>query len=499
MLEAVNLEQLILRNLLFTEAYVQKVLPFLKAEYFRDEVERIIFEHINTFVNTYKTSPTKKAIVVQLGNLKTLNESQYKAALLLLAEMKREGDQENLQWLVEETENWCKDQALYSAAQEVIEAVQNTKERFRRGSLPKTLSDALSVSFETSVGHDFVGDAGDRWDYFNRAEHKIPFDIDFFNRITRGGFAKSTLNVILAPPSVGKSLFMCHFAAAHFMLGKNVLYLTLEMEKEMIASRIDANRLGINSDDIYTLPRETFVNRIEKLPSVGKLKTVGYPTGSANVNHFRHLIEQYKIRQNFIPDIVYVDYLNIMAATTVKPDNLYAYGKAVGEELRGLAQELCVPIVTAAQVNRSGYKSTDIGMENVAESAGINAIADWIIGLISTDELEQMNQILVKQIKNRYNGIHSHKKFLVGVDKPKFKLYDIEESAQLATIQSVSEAGNNKFEKYTRKNTSKEQQTKAEEELEDIPLFDQCGFGKGMKGESGGGGYAKKRYDDVNF
>ena len=429
-----KIENVIFGNLVNNEEYARKVIPFLKSEYFTDNVDRTIFELIDAYVSKYSSFPSKEALSIDLDNKGGLTDDQFKSAESIIAELAKSEDRD-VDWLIDSTEKFCKDKALYNALMQSIQLVDDKKDSISVGSIPQILTDALAVSFDQNIGHDFLDDSDSRYEFYHRTEVKIPFDLDFFNKITKGGLPRKTLNIALAGTGVGKSLFMCHCAAGNLMAGLNVLYITMEMAEEKIAERIDTNLLGMTTDDLRELPKTTYdtlMGRI-KQRAKGKLIVKEYPTACAGSANFRHLINELKIKKNFVPDIIYIDYLNICTSSRIKAGsnvNSYTMIKAIAEELRGLAVEVNVPIVSATQTTRTGYSSSDVGLEDTSESFGLPATADFMFALISSEELQQLGQIMVKQLKNRYGDPAMHKRFVIGVDYSKMKLYNTEESAQ---------------------------------------------------------------------
>ena len=431
-----RIENVIFGNLVNNEEYARKVIPFLKSDYFTDNVDRAIFELVESYIAKYNTFPSKEALSIDLGNKTGLTDDQFKSAETIISELVKSEDND-VTWLIDSTEKFCKDKALYNALMESIKLVDDSqrKDSISVGSIPQILTDALAVSFDQSIGHDFLDDSDARYDFYHRTEVKVPFDLDFFNKITKGGLPRKTLNIALAGTGVGKSLFMCHCAAGNLMAGLNVLYITMEMAEEKIAERIDTNLLGMTTDDLRELPKTTYdtlMGRVKKR-SKGKLIVKEYPTACAGSANFRHLINELKIKKNFVPDIIYIDYLNICTSSRIKAGsnvNSYTMIKAIAEELRGLAVECNVPIVSATQTTRTGYSSSDVGLEDTSESFGLPATADFMFALISSEELQQLGQIMVKQLKNRYGDPAVHKRFVIGVDYSKMKLYNTEESAQ---------------------------------------------------------------------
>jgi replicative DNA helicase len=431
-----------LKNLHYSEEFTRKVLPFLRADYFNDRNERTIFNEISSFITNYGNIPTYEALIIQL-NEKAVSEEEHKETLTLLNELhEAKSETVDLEWLVDKTETFCQDQAIFNAVRESITILDGKHKDLSKGSIPTLLSEALSISFDSSVGHDYLGDADSRYEYYHRTEEKVPFSLNYFNLITNGGLPKKTLNVILAPPHGGKSLMMCNFAADFQLSGKNVLYITCEMAEEEIAKRIDANLLRISMDDLMQLDKSSFDKKINyvKSKTIGKLFVKEYPTAAANVNHFRTLLNELRLKKNFVPDVVFIDYLNICASSRMKMSgsiNTYTYIQAIAQELRGFAQEFSIPVVTATQTTRSGSQSSDVDMSDVSESFGVPAIADFMCAIINSEELYDLNQIMIKQLKNRYRDLNLNKRFVVGVDRAKMKLFDVEQSAQ----EGITDAG----------------------------------------------------------
>ena len=426
------MEQAILTNLIHSDDYVRKVIPYLKSEYFHDVVERSVYVLIVKYFNKYNVSPSIEALSVDLSNVDTLSEEQFKTAGELIDKLIPSNTA--IEWLTDETEKFCQEKSVYNAIMESISIIDGKSDK-GKGALPTILSDALSISFDPHIGHDFLDDAEERWEYYHRAEIKIPFDLDLLNEVSNGGLSKKTLNVVLAGTGVGKSMFMCHCAAGNLRDSKNVLYITLEMAEERIAERIDANLMGITIDEVRGYEKDIYDKKIARLREnyKGKIVIKEYPTTGAGANHFRFLLQELKIKKNFIPDIIYIDYLNICMSSRIKYGagvNSYTYVKAIAEELRGLAVEFDLPVCTATQATRSGYTSSDLGLEDTAESFGLPATADFMFAIISTEELEDLNQLLIKQLKNRYSDASVHRRFVVGVDRSKMTLYNVEQSAQ---------------------------------------------------------------------
>lgn len=429
-----QLEQLILSHLIQNEDYTRKCLPFLKKEYFQQKQCEYVFDLIQEYVGKYNNLPTPESLQIELQSKDNLNEDVFNTATAAISEL-REIEPAKLQWIVDKTEEFCQERALYNALMTSIHIHNDKTGKLAKGSIPKILTDALAISFDGHIGHNFTEDAERRYDFYHRVESKIEFDLDYFNKITRGGISRKSLTVILAGPHVGKSLVMCHMSAANLSAGKNVLYITNEMSEEMIAERIDANLMNLRLDELHTITRDVFTKKIDRIKSKtnGKLIIKEYPTASAGALHFRNLVNELRLKKNFIPDIIYIDYLNICISTRIKMGsgiNTYTYVKSIAEELRGLAVELDVPIITATQTNREGFNNSDPGMENTSESFGLPATADFMIALIVNDELKAMNQMLIKQLKNRFGDVNTYNKFVIGVDRTRFKLYDVEQTAQ---------------------------------------------------------------------
>jgi len=461
-----NLEQKILKHLLLDEEYTRKTLPFIKGEYFQESSEKLLFDEIQSYVNKYNSMPTKEALVIEIDKRVNLTDDQHKKTISLVKQITIDPEVSDTKWLIDATEDFCQEKAIYNGIMQSIQILddksKNNSEKLDKGSIPKILADALSVSFDNHIGHDYLDDHLSRFDFYHRVEEKIPFDLDMFNKITKGGLSKKTLNIALAGTGVGKSLFMCHMSAGCLTQGKNVLYITMEMAEERIAERIDANLLNLTMDELKVIDKDIFESRIAKITSKtkGKLIVKEYPTASAHSGHFRALLEELKLKRDFRPDIIFIDYLNICASQRMKQGgsiNSYTYIKAIAEELRGLAVEYNVPIVSATQTTRSGYTNSDPGLEDTSESFGLPATADFMFALVSNEELEALNQILVKQLKNRYNDPSFYKRFVIGIDRAKMKLYDTEASAQV----NISESGQ-----------------------DDEPVFDKSSFGRRQKAES---------------
>jgi len=441
-----RLEITILRNLVHNENYMRKVLPFVKPDYFTDENERVVYKLISEFVVKYNKPPTTEALGITLQN-SNLPEGTFKDTSDLVKELEV-FEQPNQDWLLDETEKFCKDKAVYNAILQSIGIMEGRDKNFSKDGIPSLLQEALGVCFDSSVGHDYFEDSSERFDFYNRVESRLPFDLSLFNKITNGGLPNKTLNIALAGTGVGKSLFMCHMAAANLALGKNVLYITMEMAEERIAERVDANLLNVEIDQLKNLPKQMFEGRIDKIngKSQGKLIIKEYPTASAHVGHFKGLLNELSLKRSFKPDVIFIDYLNICASSRFKPGggvNSYTYIKAIAEELRGLAVEFNLPIVSATQTTRSGFSNTDVELTDTSESFGLPATADFMFALISTEELEGLNQIMVKQLKNRYNDPTLYKRFMIGIDRAKMRLYDLEDIAQSNLADSGQDENEN--------------------------------------------------------
>jgi replicative DNA helicase len=437
-----RLEQTILKNLIFNEDYLRKVLPFLKDEYFTDRTEKTLFHEITSFTESYNTTTNIEALLLAVKERRSLTDDEVEKCKTYLQEIEKTKNEESkVQWLVDKTEKFCQEKAIYNAVLGSISILDGKDKTHDKGQIPKILSDALAVSFDNSVGHDYLENSDARYEFYHRHESRIPFDLDYFNKITKGGLPNKTLNIALAGTGVGKSLFMCHVAAGAMVQGKNVLYITLEMAEEKIAERIDANLLNVTVDELSELPKELYDKKIKKVrdKTVGKLIINEYPTASASTTHFRTLLNELNLKKSFVPDIIFIDYLNICCSSRIKAGanvNSYTYVKAIAEELRGMAVEFDVPIVSATQTTRSGFTSSDPGLEDTSESFGLPATADLMFALISSEDLEELGQIMVKQLKNRYSDPTQYKRFAVGIDRAKMRLYDVEQSAQNDIIDS---------------------------------------------------------------
>jgi archaellum biogenesis ATPase FlaH len=427
-------------------------LPFLKEEYFLDETEKVVFQSIKSFVEEFNSLPTSDALKIAIDKNKNINESIHQECFSIIDGF---SDAEpNDEWLLKESEAFCKDKAVYNAIMDSITIIDGKDDKQSENAIPQILSDALAISFDSHIGHDYIEDSDERFDFYHRVETRTEFDIDLLNKITGGGIPNKTLNVVMAGTGVGKSMFLCHHASACLKQNKRVLYITCEMAEERIAERIDANMMDITLDTLKTLPKEMYDRKLQRATKnvTGRLIVKEYPTAVANVMHFRSLLEELKIKRNFIPDIIFIDYLNICASARFKAGssvNSYTFIKAIAEELRGLAVEMNVPIITATQTNRSGYSNSDVSLEDTSESFGLPATADFMFALITTEELEKLGQIMIKQLKNRYGDPNMNKKFVVGLDKPKMKFYDLEDSAQtlIQSPQSEDLGLDSKFEK----------------------------------------------------
>jgi replicative DNA helicase len=456
-----RIENTILNNLVFNEEYCRKVIPFLNKRYFSDRKESIIYDEIASFFEKYNKPVTKEILAIEISNRKDISDKEASDFQEHITKLQQEPINE--EWLLQETETFCKKKAVYNAILDSIGIIDGKDKEKSEDAIPSLLSDALGVSFDNHVGHSYLSDSDERYEFYHRVEEKLPFDLDMLNKITKGGLSNKTLNVILAGTGVGKSLFMCHCAAANLLNNKNVLYITMEMAEERIAERVDANLLNLSMDELKVVDKNIFDNRLDKIrkKSQGRLIIKEYPTAGAHAGHFRALLEELKLKQEFSPDIIYIDYLNICSSQRLKYGanvNSYTYVKTIAEELRGLAVEYNLPIVSATQTTRSGFTNSDPGLEDTSESFGLPATVDLMLALISTEELEDLGQIMVKQLKNRYNDPSYYKRFVIGVDKSKMKLYDVEISAQA----NISDSGQDK---------------------DTGPVFDKSDFGKRLQTE----------------
>jgi len=436
-----RIEILILSSLFFNEDYIRKVLPFIKPEYFSERIESLIFEKCFNFITKYNSLPTKEAIIIQMTSGEDeISDKEYQAAIDLISSLKK-NKEVTMDWMLDQTEQFCQDQALHNAVMQTIKIAGGKSKNISKGAIPELMKEALSVSFDPNIGHSYLADFEKRFDWYHSEERKIPFDIKFLNKITGGGLPLKTLTVILAGTAVGKSLAMCHFAASNLMAGYNVLYITLEMSEERTGERIDANLLNLPIENLDEVSKIIFESKINKLVNKtnGELIIKEYPTAMASTTHFRHLLSELHLKKNFVPDIIYIDYLNIASSARLKPGRAssYEYVKAIAEELRGLAVEQNLPIVTATQTNRAGFSSSDLDATDTSESFGVPMTADLMFALITNENLEKMNKLQIQQVKNRYNALTKNKRFLIGIDLAKMRLYDLEEQAQ----ETLSESG----------------------------------------------------------
>jgi len=437
-----RLELTILKNLIYNDDYARKVLPFIKPEYFTDNTEKLIFKEVFSFIDRYKNLPTHEALVINFTEKKDLTEESVRDSVNLLKQIDLNKDEPtDLKWLTEHTETFCQDKALFNAIRESVSILDDSKHPKSKGEIPQLLSDALGVSFDNNIGHDYMNDMDSRYDFYHTIESKVKFDLDLFNKITKGGFSPKTLNIALAGTGVGKSLFMCHVAASCLSQGLSVLYITMEMSEERIAERIDANLLNLDINLLHTVTKDEFTKKFSNLRSKthGKLIIKEYPTASASVINFRALINDLALKKSFRPDIIFIDYLNICCSARIKQGgsvNSYSYIKSIAEELRGLAVENNLPIVSATQTTRTGFASSDPGLEDTSESFGLPATADFMFSLVSNEELDKLDQILVKQLKNRYNDPNHYKRFVIGIDRAKMRLYDVEQTGQKGLVDA---------------------------------------------------------------
>ena len=449
-----RIEKVILRNLVYNEEYLRKVIPFIEPDYFNERNERVVFEHITKYVAEYNNLITKEVLLIEIEDRRDITQEEVKNIYGTINEL--EDIECDLEWLSDTTEKWCRDRAIYLALMESIKIADGQDDKQNRDAIPTILSDALSVSFNRNVGHDYLEDYEERYELYNRKESRIQFDLEYFNKITKGGIPNKTLNIALAGTGVGKSLFMCHHASSVLLEGKNVLYITLEMAEEKIAERIDANLLNVNIQEITDLPKPIFESKVTNLAkkTQGSLIIKEYPTASAHSGHFKALLNELALKKSFKPDIIFIDYLNICASSRYRAGsnvNSYSYIKAIAEELRGLAVEANVPIFSATQTTRSGFASSDVDLTDTSESFGLPATADLMFALISTEELEGLGQIMVKQLKNRYNDPTYNRRFVIGVDRAKMRLYDCEQAAQDDLLDSGQEVEYNENEEKTTK------------------------------------------------
>lgn len=428
-----RIETIILENLLTNEDYARQVLPFLQEDYFYERPDKLIFKQISTHFDEYNRPPSKDTLLIAADEL-NVNKGEFDIVVDIIESFSDDAGQS--EWLLKKTEAFCKDKAVYNAIMQSISIIDGTDKKHTKEALPSILQDALAVSFDRSVGHDFLSDADARYDFYHRKEDRVPFDIELFNKITKGGLPKKTLNVVLAGTNVGKSLLLCHHAAATIKQGKNALYITMEMAEERLAERVDCNLMDVTLDDLYKMSRRQFKSRIDEISgsTQGKLVFKEYPTGSAHAGHFRALLDELKLKKNFTPDIIYIDYINICASQRMKAGgnvNSYTLIKSIAEELRALAVEYDVPILSATQTNRAGWQNSEVEMSDTSESAGLPMTVDFLFAMIRTEELDELGQIMIKQLKSRYNNVNYHRKFVVGIDIDKFKLFDVESSAQV--------------------------------------------------------------------
>ena len=456
-------ELLILRNLIHNEDFARRTLPYLKSDYFQSRIEKTVYEQVDKFINKYNSLPTKEALTLEIDDNANLSDEEFSQCSNFISELDQmDSDQ---QWLTDTTEKWCQEKAIYNAIMNSIAILDGNDKINDKGAIPELLSDALGVSFDPNIGHDFLENSDERYDFYHRVEERIPFDLEYLNKITKGGLPNKSLNIILAGTGVGKSLAMCHMASANLLNGSNVLYITMEMSECRIAQRIDANLLNVTLDDLEALSKDMYDKKIERVrgKTSGKLIVKEYPTASAGSGHFRHLLNELRLKRSFVPDIIYVDYLNICTSSRIRAGsqvNSYTMVKAIAEELRGLAVEFNVPLVSATQTTRSGYTNSDVGLEDTSESFGLPATADLMVALIASEELEDLGQIMIKQLKNRYSDINP-KRFVVGVDRAKMRLFDCEQVAQ-------------------------------EDVIDDGPVFDKGDYGKRWKEEDQMGWATKK-------
>lgn len=427
-------ERIILANLLSNEDFARKALPYIKSEYFEDRLEKTLYVQISTYIEKYNTVPTKESLAVELDAVSSLSDKEYGDIVDLTNELVLSAKSDD-KWLLETTEKFCQEKSLYNAIMSSIQIIEGNDKTNDKGTIPKILNDALAVSFDPNVGHDFLEDGDERYDFYHRVEERVPFDLEYLNKITKGGLPKKSLNIILAGTGVGKSLAMCHMASANLLDGKNVLYITMEMAEEKIAQRIDANLMNVTLDELESLPKQIYDKKLDRVKgkTSGKLIIKEYPTACAGSGHFRYLLNELKLKRSFVPDIIYVDYLNICMSSRIRSGaqvNSYTLVKAIAEEIRGLAVEFNLPIVSATQTTRSGYSNSDPGLEDTSESFGLPATADFMIALVSSEQLDGLSQIMVKQLKNRYGDPGLYKRFVVGIDRAKMRLYDVEQDQQ---------------------------------------------------------------------
>jgi len=460
------IEKTVLANLVFNEDYYRRVYPYIKSEYFDDGNLKKIFDTYSSYVDDYKEPPSVEALKISLDKRKDLNEDAYKNIMSAVDELQRDPDT-NVDWLIKETEKFCQDKDLFNSIRKAILIIDGEDNQNDKGSIPELLSNSLSISFDTSIGHDYIDDYESRYDFYHKKEERLPFDIELLNKVTKGGLPRKSMSVLLATTGGGKSLVKCHMAANYLLTGKNVLYITMEMAEERIAERIDANMMDVTLDELKILTREVYEKRINRIKSkaTGKLVIKEYPTGSAHVGHFRHLLNELRMKRGFVPDVIFIDYLNICASARVKgaaAANSYTLVKSIAEEVRGLAMEYNAAVVTSSQFNRDGYGNSDVDLTNTSESMGITHTADCILGLITSEDLDNLGQIMVKQLKNRWGDLGYYRRFVVGIDRAKMKLYDLEDGAQ----KNISQDG---------------PQSVTPPTPDDTPIFDKSSFGKSKK------------------
>ena len=434
-------EQTILRHLIHNEEFSRKASPFLRSEYFSDRCDKVVYEMVSHFISTYNSLPATEALYITLNERKDLSQSEFDGCIKMLETLKEKPEEVKQDWLFDTTEKFCQQRAVYNAIMESIQIIDGKSKSQSENAIPHILSDALAVSFDAHIGHDYIEDADSRFDFYHKVENRIPFDLEFMNLITNGGTPNKTLNIVMAGTGVGKSLFMCHHAAACLSQNKNVLYITCEMAEERIAERIDANLMDITMDEVKELPKEIFDTKFDRAVGnyTSKLIVKEYPTSTASSHHFRTLLEELSLKKKFKPDIIFIDYLNICASSRLKQNgnvNSYNYVKAIAEELRGLAVEYDVPIFSATQVNRTGFASSDFGLEDTSESFGLPATADFMIAMIATEDLDAQGQVLIKQLKNRYNDTLQNRKFILGINRAKMKLSDVQDGEQVGLVES---------------------------------------------------------------
>lgn len=464
------IEKTVLSNLVFNEDYYRRVYPYIKSEYFDDGTIKKVFDTYSDYVEEYKEPPSVEALKISLDKRKDMNEDTYKQVMSTVDSLARDEDT-NIEWLVSETEKFCQDKDLYNAIRKAILVIDGEDKQLDKGSLPELLSNSLSISFDTSIGHDYIEDYEDRYDFYHKKEERLPFDINLLNKITKGGLPRKSLSVLLATTGGGKSLVKCHMAASYLMTGKNVLYITMEMAEERISERIDANLMDCTLDEVVEMPRDVYEKRINRIKSkaTGKLIVKEYPTGSAHVGHFRHLLNELRMKRGFKPDVIFIDYLNICASARVKgaaAANSYTLVKSIAEEIRGLAMEYNTAVVSSSQFNRDGYGNSDVDLTNTSESMGITHTADCILGLITSEDLDNLGQLMIKQLKNRWNDLSYYRRFVVGIDRAKMRIYDLEDSAQ----NGLGQGG-----------PANTVTPKSPVSFDDTPVFDKTNIGKKKK------------------